>query len=286
MIPYNVYNIWIGDKPFPEGWRFCLDSWKRVDPECNQVLLGDKEISELFRNDLPQFVDFYENRLARVIEKADFARLAIVYVKGGIYADIDVECVKSLRPLLNTDKAIMGMEPVEHAKTLYSREKYLCNAIFLSPARHPFWLRLMNKIVKKYSPSTGVFGSTGPMFFTKLWEKNPNLFDNVEITSPCVFYPLTNKFTDKSQGRFRYISSECDVEKQSFTVHHWATTWTNERIVKKPRGQQEVSAPERVVKSRRCKDGDLATILAITILLMLFVLLCTWAVVTLVKQVV
>jgi hypothetical protein len=87
----------------------------------------------------------------------------------------------------------------------------------ISPPRQKLWLELMDYIVSNYEPHYNAVWNTGPMAMTKFMEERRELFKDVIITDPCVFFPLTG------DGK---VARGCDIERDSYVVHEWTNTWT------------------------------------------------------------
>jgi hypothetical protein len=155
------------------------------------------------------------------IERVDFARYIIMYL-GGVYADMDMVPFKSIDKYVDMGKIVLGREPLEHARNLYKREIVICNAIMISPPKQKFWVDLINYIAKNYEHNMGAVYTTGPMAMTKLYESNPELYKDVVITDPCVFYPYVGA---KDKDGNPEVSKFCNV-KESYAGHVWANTWS------------------------------------------------------------
>ncbi len=219
--PKIIHQTW-KDKNVPteslENVKSCQDS------NYEYRFYTDDDLLDVVVRHFPQYLEQYKN-FKKNIERVDFARYAILYSYGGVYLDLDVECLKKLDTFISTNKIILGTEPKEHRDALYdSRKIVLCNAVMISPPKQTLWLSLMDHIIKNYDPDKGPVYNTGPMALTSLYEKQPNLFRNVLITSPCVFYPQTDKYTNITQEGFSYISKECNM-KDATTIHKWTHTW-------------------------------------------------------------
>lgn len=103
-IPKVIHYCWFGRNPLPEKALACIESWKKFCP--------DYEIKEWNEDNF----DFSANRYAREAYEAkkwafvsDYARLAVLYTRGGIYMDTDVEVVKPLDEFL-ADRSFIGFE--------------------------------------------------------------------------------------------------------------------------------------------------------------------------------
>ena len=106
---------------------------------------------------MPQFLAKYDS-ISTAISKADFVRFAYMYVWGGVYADLDVECVNKLDVLLGkfseagkfaqlTFTAILStLSPGVVLGMMGIRAQFdhlVPNAFLASRPRHPLWLHCM-----------------------------------------------------------------------------------------------------------------------------------------------
>jgi hypothetical protein len=100
----------------------------------------DADNRALFEKHLPKYLPKYDS-FTTSISKADFSRFAYLYVYGGVYADLDVECLRPLEFIFEAKSGqkkpgvvlgMMGDRPTfEHA---------IPNAWMSSVPRHPLWL--------------------------------------------------------------------------------------------------------------------------------------------------
>ncbi len=104
MIPKKIHYFWIGGKPMPEKNKACVESWRKFCPDYEIVEWNE---SNYVFSVCTYMAQAYEAGLWGFVP--DFARLDIIYRKGGIYLDTDVELLRSLDSLLNY-KAFLGFE--------------------------------------------------------------------------------------------------------------------------------------------------------------------------------
>jgi mannosyltransferase OCH1-like enzyme len=131
----------------------------------------DDEARKIIEQQLPDFLAAYDS-FAYAIQRADMFRVAVVYLFGGVYADLDVKCLSSLEPIVNA-KCIFPLEA--------SSTGIIGNYMFASEAHHPFLFAILQKFK---TTSTFVVGSdsdilktTGPNAITELY----NTYDNPPI---------------------------------------------------------------------------------------------------------
>ena len=188
-------------------------SWLEKNPDYRYELVTDTEAEGFVRH---QFAD---NELLRntflglndTILKADFLRYLVIFAEGGLYADIDVECYKSIQSWLpdelwNNAGVIVGIEadrkPVPNDVKLYSDHRDHIFAInnwsFMAARRHPF-MRLIAEnvarnllaIAKEQNRTLSgiklsykqVIESTGPRAFTAAFLEYSSKAMGTEITS-------------------------------------------------------------------------------------------------------
>jgi mannosyltransferase OCH1-like enzyme len=59
------------------------------------------------RREFPEYLEAYR-RLAKGVERADFFRYMVVLRHGGVYADLDTECVRPLDALLRSGDTLVA----------------------------------------------------------------------------------------------------------------------------------------------------------------------------------
>jgi len=205
-------------------WR---QVWLDEFPEYTHKFYTDQDIRDIIKTHFPKYLKPFDN-FHNQIERVDFFRYAILYLEGGIYADLDVIPLKDIDTLLKKDKIILGLEPYEHRRDLYNSQEVICNAFMISPKGDKFWLHLMDYIVNNYKNQNPVW-TTGPMCITNFYKDHPEYFDNVLILESDYLYPLTNGCTNKHKHikghLLKHISSKCDIEK-AYVVHFWENSWS------------------------------------------------------------
>ncbi|ADB04097.1 glycosyltransferase [Cannes 8 virus] len=229
--PKILHQTW-KSKELPESCKDLVGTWRNMFPDFEYKFYLDEDLRDVVKKYVPQHLSLYD-AMSKNIERVDFARYAILYGVGGIYADIDTAPLRRIDPWLEKGKIILGREPLEHSRTLYGREVVLCNAFMISPPKEEMWLKLMDFIADNYDPKNDVLENTGPMALTRFFEEYPDAFKNVVITDPCAFFSLSNGFTDKEQLGFKGVSRFCDLlnptceEKIPYVVHLWHNEWLN-----------------------------------------------------------
>ncbi len=220
MIPRILHQTWKTAR-VPRAFRGYVASFSKFQ-QLDWRLYDDAQLRALVVRCFPQHVQLYD-AFTRNLERVDFARYVLMHAYGGIYADLDMECLKPLDPLLAADGPILGTEPSEHA-AVYQFERIVCNAILFSPPGHPLWANLLDYIAQKYRPHGNPVYNTGPLALTSCLRDHPQWFADAQILPPPMLYPQVDKrFGGKRDGRFFHVSWECQIA-DAYATHHWAHT--------------------------------------------------------------
>ncbi|MBP5211142.1 MAG: glycosyl transferase [Bacteroidales bacterium] len=96
MIPKVFHLCWLSGDPYPKQIKFCIDSWKKYNPDYEIVLWDTKRFDV---NSTPWTAQAF--KAGKYAFVADYIRLYAVYNYGGIYLDSDVEVIRSFDDVLH-----------------------------------------------------------------------------------------------------------------------------------------------------------------------------------------
>lgn len=162
-IPAILFQTWKtreGLPPVMQSWR---DGFVEMNPSFVFPLWDDADNREFIRRNFPWFLDVYD-AYPREIFRADAVRYFFLYAHGGVYADLDMICLRPLDDLLGREAAVLGrMGPdagFEHS---------LPNAAMASPPRHPLWLLAVAEMIAAHEadPDAEVEYLTGPVLLKR-----------------------------------------------------------------------------------------------------------------------
>lgn len=219
-IPRLIHQTWRSHE-IPEKWRAWSESWLRLNPEWEHRLWTDDDnralVAEHYRWFLPIY-DGYLNKISRV----DAARYFILDRHGGVYADMDFECLRPLDDLLEGHELVLGCEPHAHIELALARqrglERIVGNAFMASRPGHPFWAHVHHELVGAHRHA-GPLDATGPFFLTRAVDRAP---DGVTVVAPEVLYP------DVSPAAAEHLGARNGDRADAYAVHHWTGSWINE----------------------------------------------------------
>lgn len=151
------------------------------------------------------------------VQRADAARYMLLHHFGGVYADIDCECVAPFDEIMAEERIVLCREPATHSAeeiALRNLPYLIFNGTMASPKGHPFWRHLL-----AYLPHTKeareVIDSTGPFLLTaaQLSFADQGAFT---LHPNTLFTPA-----DRDGG----AGPTPDACSPTLSVHHWIGTW-------------------------------------------------------------
>jgi mannosyltransferase OCH1-like enzyme len=208
-IPRIVHVTW-KDNVLPAGTVQWVKLWAKTNPDWQVWFWTDADARQLVKKKFRNYLPLYD-RYPAPIYKADAMRYFILFEYGGVYADLDVEPLRSLNPLRDQTPCLLSQEPDEHAKLLndvFSNDQKMlaCNAFMACRTGHPFFLSVLKNLEANHNlserfhhvPGRTII-STGPGMLTKMYtiymnrsRKHLAQFpdDNVWLAPPDYFTPI------------------------------------------------------------------------------------------------
>lgn len=230
-IPKIIHQMWL-DKNTLENHSYPIkysilgypSSWQKKNPRFKYKFWNGKMIEDILVQYPKHWQDFYHNTIARHIEKCDFARYLVLLFEGGVYVDLDFECLKSIDELIMNKTLALVWEPREHVGAKDITPKRLFNGFIGSVAGHELWHGWMEHIIGTYDPERSVHSTTGPEAFSKYCTFGPfaaKLTPN-DFVDTCSVVPYA--FNGK-------LVTECEskMERTNFIKPHFnmGTNWQN-----------------------------------------------------------
>ena len=161
-IPKQIFQTWKSHTEIPANFRYWSQTWKTMNPDYDYVMWDDADNRAFIAAHFPWFLSIFDS-YPRNIQRADAVRYFYLYYYGGIYADLDFECLKPMDGLIaahSSATVLLGAMSGDGAKH-YEKKNMIPNAIMMSAPRDPFWLCVMYQLMQSYR-SVAVEDSTGP----------------------------------------------------------------------------------------------------------------------------
>lgn len=207
-IPKKIHQIYVGN-PVPEKCKILQKTWQKYHPDWEYYLWTDKEIDEFgLRNR-----DLYD-ATPNLAQKSDIARYEILYRYGGLYVDMDFECIRPFDIFHHTLNFYAGIE--------YNKNLRINNALIASAPNHPILKSCIERI-KEQPPAIDenlpeiekhiemVVQQTGPAFLTRVILDHIDL-DRITFFPNTFFYPFN-------------VNDAITTYPETFAMHHWHMSW-------------------------------------------------------------
>ena len=97
MIPRIIHQMW-RDEEVPARFRAWQTGWQSRHPDWDYRFWTDATLEDFVAERFPALLRIY-HRYPEGIMRADFARYLLLEHFGGVYADLDAECLASFEPL-------------------------------------------------------------------------------------------------------------------------------------------------------------------------------------------
>jgi len=138
MIPDILWQTW-KTKQLPESVKKESDSWKSSNPQLEFKFMDNTECSSFILEHFGEEVHKLYNSLPQPIMRADFWRLAVVYIHGGYYSDLDIVVNKNLKNFINPNIDAVFMREINN----------ISNYFFGAVPKHPVIKMTIDKMIEE-----------------------------------------------------------------------------------------------------------------------------------------
>jgi mannosyltransferase OCH1-like enzyme len=222
LIPKVFHRIWVGPEPLPATAKDYAASWQERHPDWEMELWTDQNIpqGQLNRGLYRQTVN--------LSQRADILAHEVLNQFGGVYIDIDYECLRNIEPLLEGVSYFYGEE-------LPGRPAL---GIIGCVAGHPFSRSCQLLIRERWPWQPGkILEETGPDFYKRAVQS---------YLGECARIPHIDPLSHRYAGRkffpacglplyefqpwvlYPYYLGEAwkpQDHPDAYAVHHWQKNW-------------------------------------------------------------
>ena len=206
-IPKTIHYCWFGGNPIRDDFKGYIETWKKHCPDY-EIVRWDESNYDYKKNEY-MFEAFKHRKWGFV---PDFARLDIIYSYGGVYLDTDVEIKRNIDDLL-CDDAFCGFE---------NRRQVNNGSGFGAVVGFPLILGQMQAYSSiSFINNDGTLNLTpGPVYQTEYMRSKGLVYNNtLQQVQGMTVYP-TDVMSPSG-----YAADELDITDNTYSVHHYATTW-------------------------------------------------------------
>jgi mannosyltransferase OCH1-like enzyme len=201
LIPRTIHRMWLGPNPIPEVFEHYWETWARHHSGWDLRTWTD--------DTLPPLANQAEvDRSSSFKTLYDMVRYEVLRQFGGVIIDMDMECIRSLEPLLPGVSCFVPL--------ITPREHRVGVQVMGAVPHHPMLERAVELLrdTAGLQARTGLAGSheAGPAFLSRVVDEfrdQVTLFPREAFLSPLTIEP------PKRPGRFPQI----------YAVHHNTESW-------------------------------------------------------------
>lgn len=227
LIPKIIHQVYEDLAGPPSYLKEFASTWKEHNPDWEYRFWNKKDIDTLLEKKFSNIKEIYYS-FSYPVQRWDIIRYLILYEYGGLYVDMDYECIEHITPLFNGITCAIGLEPKDHY--IRSRVPYIIgNAFMASIPNHPFIKELLFSIFNscdydKYnSKYEEVLNTTGPYKVKRVYEKS-KYKNQVTLIPPELVMPLSQDEVLQiiNNKDTKYIENK--IEK-SYAIHYFLGSW-------------------------------------------------------------
>lgn len=227
VIPHILHQTWKTTE-LPPAWQRNADTWQQMHPDWEHRLWTDEMNRELVAEHYPELLPAYDG-YTYPIERADAARYCMLHRFGGVYADLDIECLRPLDSLLAGEQCVLFLEPAVQAM-MQNRRTMVSNALMAAAPGHPVFAHVIAWLVQHPGSSLvhrDVLANTGPLMLSCALDEYAGpeyrlLRGNVAFPFSGISHEL-RVMRDQSADRDEVILDA--IAMGAYAVHYWDNSW-------------------------------------------------------------
>lgn len=231
MFPKLIFQTW-KTKEIPEKWKKWHLSWKKYNPDYEFVFHDDNDNRNFVKKYFPSYLELY-NSFHVEIYRADIVRYFFLYKYGGIYADMDFECLRPFDSLFEKYKYKEIIVGQLNNFPVYT----IPNAIMVSKPGNKFWMDVIKYIDTHPRPNAPTQNRdmapdiiTGPVPLDKEYNNLTNK-DSFVILDSYLFYNLDFRYVKALELQKQNIRLCLKINraeaicKGAYAYTYWANSW-------------------------------------------------------------
>lgn len=224
-IPKIIHQTW-KTADLPANLAALQATWLAQHPHWEYRLWTDADNRALIVEHEPWFLPIYDSYPSPIC-RVDAARYFILKHHGGVYVDLDFECVRPLDAALDGHQMVIGEEPQAHQMLAHIQahavERLLCPSFIACTPGHPLWSEIEKRLVQ-YHQASDPLEATGPLLLSRVYQtlSDPHA---VHLLPASTLYPAS-KF-DCWDGKLDdpEFKSALIAAPEVLGIHHWHGTW-------------------------------------------------------------
>ena len=155
-----IHQSWI-DENIPSQTAPWVKRWLELHPGWTYILWTDKSSRAFLERHFPTLIPAYDS-WTMPVQRADMFRYVALYAFGGVYADLDMEALRSLETVREWSSCVLSREPdiqtylmANNLNCWANNWTYTCNAFMACRSHHPFLHYLISRTFVRNPLLTG-----------------------------------------------------------------------------------------------------------------------------------
>lgn len=212
-IPKIIHQIWVGS-PLPDKYLPLIASWQQFHPDWEYILWDDAMIAAFGLVNQDQY-----DATTNYGQKADIARYEILYRFGGLYVDIDFECLRAFDIFHHVCDYYTG--------AAYSGRFSTFNGLIGSTPGNPIVKECIDTLdITAYYEGTkehNILFTSGPFHQTRCFVAKAHEAGRAVAFPVDYFYPWPFSQKEDNEDIARWFKPE------TFAVHYWHAGWREQK---------------------------------------------------------
>lgn len=169
LIPKIIHQTW-RDTQIPPKFVGNIVTFAKNNPSWDYYFWTDENSRRLVHDHYPSLLPVWDNYVYSThhrLRRFNVIRYVIMYVYGGVFADLDTVNHLPLDDVITGHSCIVSPEPFAHV-LVNDAPFTISNSIILCQPRHPFFKFVLDN-VHRYEHLSHSYDSAGPGFFTSVF---------------------------------------------------------------------------------------------------------------------
>ncbi len=234
QVPKRIHQTWKHIRTLP-ALSACIESVHFHNSAWKYTFYTDEDCLSWIEARCPEMLGPYLSYQTG-IHRADFFRILVLYYEGGVYADIDVECLRPLDELISRLPAgktlYLARDHPIHERVHFKGRAMWMNDFMIAAPGDPVLGEVIRWMVE--SPvttgnSANAVLETGPGVLSSVIEMlgGPEMLPNLGVIPTPWVHPLPDMncgFPEKHVYAQK-IAQRSWLERETFVVHYWFHSW-------------------------------------------------------------
>lgn len=221
-IPKVIHNIYEELAGPPKMFTTIAQTWKDLHPHWEYRFWDKLDVEKLLETYFPDFIPIYQ-AYPNNVQRWNALRYLILYQFGGLYVDMDYECIEPVDLLLEDSTCCMGLEPSTQYVSL-DKSFVIGNSFMASVPEHKYFKMMIDDMKINFGKRWSKYKviqikeSTGQFLTTRIYNSYPDK-DEITLLPAELVSPLTLDESRAVINGFETKDIENKVEK-AFAVHY------------------------------------------------------------------